>query len=65
MDALPLNWGRVGVIRFILEMIQLCIGPFGLRNDFMNLDTVKQFRQINSVAKNAFQEEFGSDSFNI
>lgn len=50
MDSIPLNWGKHPLILPILKMVKLCMGPYGMNNNFQNLKTHELFKQIHLLA---------------
>lgn len=50
MDSIPLNWGKHPIIGSILTILQMCIGPYGVNNNFSDVDTAEIFKKIHLLA---------------
>ena len=37
LDSIPLNWGKHPMIQPILKIIKMCMGPYGMNNNFSEL----------------------------
>lgn len=59
MDSIPLNWGKHPVIGSILKILQMCIGPYGINNNFQDVDTAKILKEIHLLACEKYQNLFG------
>ena len=50
LDSIPLNWGKHPMIKPILKIIKMCMGPYGMNNNFSELKTHKVFKEIHLIA---------------
>lgn len=65
MDSIPLNWGKHPIIGSILRILQLCIGPYGINNNFSEVDTSKVFKDIHLIACEKYHSLFGEYDTNF
>jgi hypothetical protein len=59
MDSIPLNWGKHPLIQPILKIVSLCMGPYGMNNNFSMLKTHKVFKEIHLIACQNYWSHFG------